>query len=128
LILRYPDPADAKPGVPVLVVEVLGDSQAVTIEVCGEVDIATAELLAEGLRHGLRKRPARLSVILSRVSFFSAAGLHTLLAARNEANACAVRLVLLAPSSHVLTVLKLARVKELFDIESEPPPEPADIG
>lgn len=108
-------------------VEVLGDSQAVTIEVCGEVDIATAGLLAAGLRHGLHKRPARLSVILSRVSFFSAAGLHTLLAARNEANACAVRLVLLAPSSHVLTVLKLARVKELFDIESEPPLEPVDM-
>lgn len=111
-----------------LCVEVLGDSRAVTVEVRGEVDIATAELLAAGLRHGLRKRPAQLSVILSEVSFFSAAGLHNLLAARTEANACAVRLVLRAPSSQVLTVLKLAQVKELFDIESEPPLEPADTG
>lgn len=126
MIFRYPDSADARPGSPVLCVEVLGDTQAVTIDVRGEIDIATVELLDAGIQHGLHKRPAQLSLVLSEVSFFSAAGLHALLVARNEANARAVELVLRAPSNHVLTVLKLARVKELFEIETEPPLEPAD--
>jgi anti-anti-sigma factor len=127
LIFRHPDPSDAKPGVPGLCVEVLGDTQTITIDVRGEVDIATVELLEAGFQHGLRKQPTQLSVILSEVSFFSAAGLHALLAARDEANARAVELVLRTPSNQVLTVLKLARVKELFDIESEPPLEAADL-
>lgn len=79
------------------------------------------QLLDAGIQHGLRKNPDHLSVRLAEVSFFSAAGLHVLLNARKQAQQQAAELVVSAPSGPVLTVLRLAKVDQLFKIEDEPP-------
>lgn len=127
MIFRYPDSAQARSGTPVLCVEVVEDgAEAVTVAVHGEVDIATVELLDAGIQHGLHKKPERLAVYLSDVSFFGAIGLHTLLAARQQAQEQQAQLALCAPSRPVLTALRLARLKELFDIEDEPAAEAVD--
>jgi anti-sigma B factor antagonist len=123
VIFRYPDPAGADPNVPVLWVEIVDDDDArgVTVAARGEIDIATVQLLDAGIQHGLRKKPDQLAVDLADVSFFGAAGLHALLAARRQAQVQAAQLVLSAPSGPVLTVLRLAKVEELFKIECQPP-------
>jgi anti-anti-sigma factor len=117
LIFRYPDPAQSRSGVPVLYVEVLDEGRDVTVDVRGDVDIATFELLRAAIQYGLDKQPNHMSVRLSEVSFFGAAGLRTLMAAWKQANEQAVELMLASPSRQVLTVLKLAGVKEHFKIE-----------
>src|ERR1700743_1597669 len=118
VIFRYPDSTDpdAGPGVPMLHVEVVEDGRSVTVAVHGEVDIATVGVLDAGVRHGLRRKPEQLSLDLSDVSFFGAAGLHALLAAQREAHEQTVELLLSAPSGCVLNVLRLARLKALFAI------------
>lgn len=124
VIFRYPESAEADPGVPVLNVEVVDNGRTVTVAVRGDVDIATVKVLEAGIRHGLRKNPDQLALHLSDVSFFGAAGLHALLAAQRQAHEQAVELLLRAPSSWVLNVLRLARLNGLFAIEDEPPDKP----
>ncbi len=116
MIFRYPDPAHARSGVPLLYVDVVGEGRDVSVDVRGEVDIATFELLRAAIQYALDQRPRRMSVRLSEVSFFGAAGLRTLLAARKQANEQAVELILTDPSSQVLIVLNLAGVTEQFKI------------
>jgi anti-sigma B factor antagonist len=128
VIFRYPDSAQPAPRGSALCVEVVDDGdEAVTVAVRGEVDIATVELLYAGIQHGLHKKPEHLSVYLSDVSFFGATGLHALLEARRRAQEQSAALVLCAPSRPVLTVLGLARLDEVFEIEDELPPEAADM-
>lgn len=122
MIFRYPDPVPAPSYAPLLLARVVAQGETVAVDVRGEVDIATVEPLMEAVRHALAERPERLSIRLGSVSFFSAAGLHALLAARRMASEQAADLVLTAPSRQVLHVLELAHVKELFKVEDEPPP------
>lgn len=116
LIFRYPNSVQGGSSPALLRVEVVGDEQAVTVDVRGELDIATADSLLAAVRHGLGKQPGLVSIELSRVSFFSAAGLHALLAVRRLVHEHAASLVLTAPSTQVRTVLELAQVEELFKV------------
>lgn len=122
MIFRYPNSAQGRSSRELLCAEVVGDEWAVTVDVRGEVDIATADSLLAAVRHGLGRQPGLVSIELSRVSFFSAAGLHALLAARRLAQEQAADLVLTAPSKQVLTVLELAQARELFEVADEPLP------
>jgi anti-sigma B factor antagonist len=123
LIFGYPDPATAAPGVSALLhVEVDGDPQGVTVKVRGDVDTVTAHVLSAAVAFGLRAEPRELVIELSQVSFFGAAGLNVLLAARHRAEAHGTGLVLQAPPGQLLTVLGLAGVEGLFQIQRDPQP------
>jgi anti-anti-sigma factor len=116
LIFRYPDPAHARSGVSLLYIDVVGEGRDVTVDVRGEVDLATFELLGAAMQYALDKKPRRVSVRLSEVSFFGAVGLRALLTAQKQANEQGVELILTNPSSPVLIVLNLAGVTEWFKV------------
>ena len=122
MIFQYPDPAEAGTGISQLRVEVAGDRQTVTVRAHGEIDMATAGLLAAGIAYGLHSRPARVLVNLSQVTFFSAAGLRTLITARNEAAETDVDIMLDDPSAIVRTVLELSGTCGMFQVGQRPRP------
>jgi len=70
---------------------------SVVISVAGEIDIATTAQLADALSAALRHGPKGLIVDLSDVGFLGAAGLTTLLGARQQAMACRTRFDLVCP-------------------------------
>lgn len=89
-----------------------------TVEVGGELDIATGPRLSEGVEFLLRAREARLVLDLAGVTFIDCAGLSALLAIRRvarslggsvsvvEASPCVRRLVRLTGLEHVLGVVR----------------------
>jgi len=122
VIFQYPDPSHTDAGVPQLRVEVDGNRRIMTVRACGEIDLATADLLDAGVAYGLRSRPARLVVQMAQVTFFSAAGLRALMIAHNVAAESEVDLVLDKPSTSVRTVLELSRTCGIFRVEQRPAP------
>lgn len=97
-----------------------GDRRLAVIEAGGEIDIATVDLLAECAAGVLRHRPLRLTVDLSEITFFSVAGLRTLIRIREAAEADAVDFRLRSPSRMVRYVLQVAFPLEHFKVEREP--------
>jgi anti-anti-sigma factor len=115
-----PDPPrGGRHALPRLVVEVTGDHLRTVVCPYGEVDIATAELLAGYGMQALAQRPSRLVVDMSAVTFFSAAGLRVLAHMQQAAEAEAVDFRLRAPSSIVRLVLSAARHRLRFPLEED---------
>jgi len=101
---------------PPLSAECHWDGHRATVVVCGEVDFATAGILARQLEEVASQEPEHLIVDLSRTSFLDAAGLrvlarvHRLLTPR-----CPV--TLRSPTRQVRMVLEISGMLELCPIE-----------
>lgn len=107
----------APPGASGLRVEVAGDRYVSTMHVAGDVDLATVPLLDAAAASCLQGPPLRVIIDLSRVTFFGAAGLTTLLRLREHAGEAAIDLVLRAPSPIVRTVLDVVGAGPCFQIQ-----------
>ena len=107
-------------GGPLLTLRVRRDGGRAVIEARGEVDLGTAGLLAQCGALALEQQPGPLVLDLSGLTFFSAAGLRTLMELQNAAGE---RLLLRAPSRSVMFVLELTALTDRFavlDEEGEP--------
>jgi anti-anti-sigma factor len=107
------EPADS----PLLSVLTRGDRRSIVVEACGEVDIGTADLLSGCAVRALRHHPLRLTLDLSGVTFFSAAGLRALIHIGRAAGAEVTDFRLRAPSHSVLYVLDLADALDQFRVD-----------
>jgi anti-anti-sigma factor len=86
------------------------DGATEVVVVAGEVDIATAPLLRAVLDTVLARRPARVEVDLSGVSFLDAYALTLLAAVRRRLATRRAVLVLRDPSPAAQRVLRLTRL------------------
>ncbi|HEY3870693.1 MAG TPA: STAS domain-containing protein [Actinocrinis sp.] len=84
----------------------------------GQVDVNTSELLTGCGALALARRPHRVSVDLSDVTFFSAAGIHALLDLQRAAAAATADFRLRAPSLPVLLALSAAGVASAFRMDT----------
>lgn len=89
---------------------------AVVLAVRGEVDSCTSSLLRDLFLENLRPGCPQLVADLTEVSFFGAAGLTALIAARNAAEAAGIKLRLVADTRVVLRPLTITGLDDLFDI------------
>jgi anti-anti-sigma factor len=86
-------------------------SDAIRVEVCGDVDLATAAVLAATLRQATDLRPVRLEVDLSGVTFLGCAGVDALRSARRAVPVMGLR----GPTDAVRRLLALAGLDPLVD-------------
>jgi anti-anti-sigma factor len=86
-------------------VTVLPDGEGVRLEVRGQLDMSTVDILDRDLRFAEAFAPAVLRVDVSRVAFIGVAGLRVLVAAANRAWHAGAELRLLAPSEPVWRLL-----------------------
>jgi anti-anti-sigma factor len=86
-------------------------SDAVRVEVCGDVDLATAAVLAATLRQATDLRPVRLEVDLSGVTFLGCAGVDALRTARRAVPVMGLR----GGTGAVRRLLALAGMDRLVD-------------
>lgn len=87
---------------------------AVTVaEVCGEIDMATRDVMAEPLFEQLDAAPPGLVVDLTKVEFMGSAGLAVLIEAHQRTQQGPAKLAIVAPdqspASHALTVSGLVQ-------------------
>jgi len=76
------------------------------LSVTGQVDVATTDALAGGIRDALEGGPETIVVDLSRVAFFGSGGLNTLLEADGRARASGCRLVVVPGTGVVRRLLE----------------------
>lgn len=93
----------------------LADPAAAVLSVAGEIDMATAPVLRDGVDAVLRPAVDTAVVDLSGVSFLASAGLTVLLDARRAAGLRQIGLRLVATQRPVLRALEVAGIDEMFD-------------
>ncbi|MFL5843242.1 MAG: STAS domain-containing protein [Solirubrobacteraceae bacterium] len=84
------------------------------ISVSGELDLASADVLADAIRDGLTLAPETLVVDLQQVTFLDSSGLRVLIESRHRALKMAVKLVVLRPEGPADRVFALCGVDALF--------------
>jgi len=89
---------------------------AVVLAVRGEVDSSTSPLLRDRLLEQLRPACPRLVLDLTDVSFFGAAGLTVLVAAREAAEMAGIKMCLVARTRVVLRPLAITGLDSVFDV------------
>ncbi|MCG5449561.1 STAS domain-containing protein [Micromonospora hortensis] len=99
---------DARPAKPIMTLDLRNDRHAPLIVVSGEVDMSTAHLISELAEHVITRRPARLVLDLSGVTFFSAHGISALLRTQRAAESAEVTLALRAPAPCVSYLLAVS--------------------
>jgi anti-anti-sigma factor len=100
------DGAAESSGARFVVVTRLAALGEVRVEVEGEVDLATSEVLNAEFDHALARRPEHIVVDLQQLMFCSCAGLGTLVRLHNTCRAAGVDLCLV-PSGPVRRVMDL---------------------
>lgn len=87
-----------------------------TLQVAGEIDLATSPLLRSRVMEQLEHAPRVLVLDLQRVSFLGSSGLAVLIEIRTEALRRDVGLRLITTSQAVLRALTATGLIELFDV------------
>lgn len=108
-------------------VEVANEGDVSVAWLWGELDVATAPLLADGLTVTTSKMWPRVVLDLSNLDFLDAAGLGAIVQARNELRSRSGELTLRAPSpfaARTLEVAGLAGLQEQKDKLSPAKKEP----
>lgn len=86
------------------------------LEICGEVDLATAPTLRDRLRDVIDESPAAVVIDLDQVPFLDSTGLGVLIAAYKRALAVAVPLALARPQRIVANALTLVRIDTVIPV------------
>jgi anti-sigma B factor antagonist len=91
------------------------DGDAATVTPVGELDLATADQVAEAVRDLLARGHATIVMDLRGVVFIDSQGLQMLLVLRNDAKRNGHRLHLFPPAPSARRVFHLTRTAGLFD-------------
>lgn len=102
-------------------VEVVHGGRQEVVVIRGELDLATAPLLRAALDTVHARRPRRVEVDLSGVSFLDAHAMTTLVAARRRLGARGATLALHRPSPIVRRVLDLTGFDRVFEFTGPAP-------
>lgn len=86
------------------------------VTVSGEVDVATAPRLRDGLESAVGAAPARLVVDLSSVSFIDSTGLGVLIGVSKQADEAGVALRLVIAESRIIKLFEITGLLDLFTI------------
>ncbi len=95
--------------------------KGVSIAIHGRITVENSGEMSSVLANALRKKPTKLSVDLSGVSYIDTAGLATLLEAVGKARKQDTRLVLNAIQDQPRYLLEITHLDRLFDIEGREP-------
>jgi anti-sigma B factor antagonist len=82
----------------------------------GEIDLHVSPKIAETLRGMIDRKPAQLTVDLSRVTYMDSSGLAVLIEAMQNVQKYDGKFALAGPNKDVLTIFEIARLDQVFHI------------
>jgi anti-sigma B factor antagonist len=88
------------------------------VEISGEIDLSTTQLLTELAEHLTRQRPTQVVLDMAKVSFFCADGLRALMNVRARVTAAGGQILLRHPSPMTWRVLTLTQTDHLFPTDT----------
>lgn len=106
-----PDARGTQPDEPIMTLDMNREGPAPLITVRGEADLSTAHLIGELAEDMITRRPARLVLDLSGVTFFSAHGISTLLRIQHSAACAGVTLTLLRTAPCVTYLMAVTNTR-----------------
>jgi len=86
------------------------------LEFEGEIDLHEAPRIKEQISKGIAKKPAKLVVDLSKVTYIDSSGLAALIDGLQRAQAYGGKLVLAGIHNHVRTIFQISRLDKVFSI------------
>ena len=98
-----------------------GTGKAESIAIHGRITVENSGEMSSKLANALLKKPPKLSVNLSGVSYIDTSGLAALLQAAGVARKQGTRLVLDTPEEQPRYLLQITGLDRLFDIEEREP-------
>jgi anti-anti-sigma factor len=91
--------------------------ELVVIAVCGELDIASGDLLRRAIERAIERKPKRILVDLAAVTFFGSTGMSVLAQGRAWASHQGIRLQLRGAKHRAVALpLRYTGLESLFDI------------
>lgn len=112
---------------PIMTLALDSEGPATLITVRGEVDMSTAHLISEFAEHAIARRPSRLVLDLSRVTFFSAHGISALLRTQHAATRAEVTLILRDAAPCVTYLLAVTGTLRYLDETAATSPSGRDV-
>jgi anti-sigma B factor antagonist len=98
------------------------DTDAVTLTLTGELDIATVPRLEEALRSALAGEPAELTIDLRPLTFMDSSGLRQFIVLTERAETEGWRLRLIRPGQPTLSIFQITRAEENLPFVDAPEP------
>jgi anti-sigma B factor antagonist len=95
-------------------VEVSRDGSSVRFAVTGQVTINSASYMLDELEHSLTSGRVNIIIDMSRVTFFSSAGIRTVLSIFKKAKTLGGKLQISRPSENVRNVIGMTALDELL--------------
>jgi len=111
------------PRAPALDLEIVDAAGAVVVALAGDLDMATAEELAEGALREVNRSPAAMTINMRRLSFCDSAGINVLVRIRNACERTGTAFRVAEPQPHVRVLLEITGVAEFLNVD---PPAPSD--
>ncbi|RLP86396.1 MULTISPECIES: STAS domain-containing protein [unclassified Micromonospora] len=102
---KHPVRHQIRPAEPIMTLSLDTEGPLIVITVSGEIDMSNAHLITDLAEHGIGRRPARLVLDLSGVTFFSAHGISALLRVQSTAAHAQVELILRDAAPCVIAIL-----------------------
>ncbi|RLK23873.1 anti-anti-sigma factor [Micromonospora sp. M71_S20] len=127
-ILEQPTRHRARVAKPIMTLDLNSEGPVPAIAVRGEVDMSTAHLIDELAAHVIARRPVRLILDLSRVTFFSAHGISALLRTQRAAACAGVTLTLRDAAPCVTYLLAATRTRLSSTVPAARGGEPDPVG
>jgi anti-sigma B factor antagonist len=82
----------------------------------GEIDLHVSPTVADALRAMTDKKPAQLTVDLSRVTYLDSSGLAVLIEAMQNVQQYGGKFALAGPNKDVMTIFEIASLDQVFHI------------
>lgn len=110
------------------VVRVKRDGEGTTVQLVGELDMATVPLVREVLERECERRPLRLTLELADVEFLDSSAMNLFVTTHRRLRAGGSDLVLADPSHAVAHTMQIAQLHRLLTVAYNAKPEPAAAG
>lgn len=98
-----------------------------TIEVSGEIDIATSATITDQVTAAVRAAPSAVRILMGDVTFIDSTGLGALVASRKACAAQGIPFAVADPSPRVLRVLQLTGLDLAIDIRTGAADNPGSV-
>jgi stage II sporulation protein AA (anti-sigma F factor antagonist) len=95
------------------------EERGTVVRIGGEIDVAVAKVLEQGLLSVMRAHTSRLLLDLSAITFFDCSGIRVLLLTRRQAESRSGSMDLIEASAPVRRIIGLAGLRDAFPVNKE---------